>query len=140
MIDKTVLNPITDAIISEFKEKYGDNYLVGDYEDVEDGVELPAIFIQLTNLEGVSNRISGVFRANCTFRAYVCESFKGQGKRRVRDTALDISAFVDGNFWGDIDTFTKGVFEYAEEDGFNEKIDSAEIWYVEWQQEIYIKK
>ena len=88
MIDKTVLNPITDAIISGFKEKYGDNYLVGDYEDVEDGVELPAIFIQLTNLEGVSNRIPGVFRANCTFRAYVCESFKGQGKRRGREKSV----------------------------------------------------
>ena len=140
MEEKAVINPITDAILNAFKEKYGKEYTIGDYEDFEDGVTLPGMFIQLVNFEQVGNRAPGIFRANCTFRVYICESFKGQAKKRVRDTALDVALFVDGNFWGDIQTFTKGAFEFAEEDAFNQKSDAAEIWQVEWKQEIYIEK
>lgn len=137
---ETVFNPIFEAIIKGFKDKYGAEYTIGDYEDLDDGVDLPGIFIQLDSFETVGNKTPEFFRANCTFRAYICESFKGQAKKRVRNTALDVAFFVDGNFWGDIQTFSKGSFEYAGEDAFNEKIDAAEVWLVEWQQEIYIEK
>ena len=138
MSDKTNLNPIMDAIINAFKEKYSTDYSIGDYEDIDSEISLPGIFIQMSVIEGVENRIPEFFRADCTFRAYACESFKGQAKRRIRDTALDIAQFVDGNYWGDIDTFTKAAFVIAEEEPFNEKIEAAEIWYVEWHQQIYI--
>lgn len=140
MDKKTLLSPIMDAIIAEFKKKYGDNYFIGDYEDVDENTELPAILIDLNNFEGIENSIPGTFRANCNFIAFVCESFKGEAKTRVRDTSLDVAFFVDGNFWGDINTFTKAKFTIAEQEPFNEKIESAEIWRVEWQQEIYIQK
>ena len=129
-----------DAILTAFKNKYP-GYTIGDYEDLDegDGVETPAIFIQLANFEAAEAPIKELFRAQCTFRAYVCESFKGKAKRRVRDTVLDVAMFIQGNAWDDRQTFNNAKFTYASEDEFNEKIDSCEVWLVEWEQQVYIK-
>lgn len=138
MENQTLLSPIMDAIIEQFKTQYGNTHFIGDYEDANQDVNLPAIYIQLGGLEGVENPIPEVFRASCLFVAFICESFRGEAKTRVRDMAFDVAHFVNGKFWGDINTFSKAKFELAEEDPFNEKIDSSEIWRVEWRQEIYL--
>lgn len=139
MSNKTDLNGLMDKILEAFKNKYP-NYTIGDYEDLdeEDGVNVPAIFIQLANFDGAEAPIKDFFRAVCTFRAYICESYKGKAKRRVRDTALDVAKFVHGNAWSDSNTFTNARFTYASEDDFNEKISSCEVWLVEWEQQVYI--
>lgn len=138
MTDKTDLNNITNLIIAAFEAKYP-SYNIGDYDEEEDGgVDTPAILIQLENFEKAGNPIPDLFRVNCTFRAYVCESYKGKAKRRVRDTALDIALFVDKNDWNATQVFNKADFSYSDKDEFNEKITSSEVWYVEWEQQIYI--
>lgn len=140
MTDKTELNTLMNTIITAFQTKYA-GYSIGDYEDIDTdgGVTTPAMFIQLANFEGAQSPIKEVFRALCTFRVYICESYKGNAKRRVRDTALDVARFVQGNAWDDKQTFNNASFTYAAEDEFNEKINSSEVWLVEWEQQVYIK-
>lgn len=139
MEDKTDLNNLMDTIINAFKAKYP-NYTIGDYEDIDEGegVEVPAMFIQLANFDGAEAPIKELFRANCTFRVYICESYKGKAKRRVRDTALDVAKFVQNNAWDDRSTFNNARFTYASEDEFNEKINSSEVWLVEWEQQVFM--
>jgi hypothetical protein len=137
MTDKTELNPIMDLIINKFKEKYPE-YTIGDYDETGDEIETPAIFIQMANFEQADNPINDFFRVKATFRAYICESYKGISKRNVRDTALSASKFINKNDWGADGIFNKAVFNYAAEDEFNEKITSAEVWLVEWEQQLYI--
>ena len=142
MADKSEYQNIINSIITAFQEKYAD-YNIYDYDAIEDenDIELPAILIQMPNFESANNPIREVFRVNATFRAYVCESFKktadGSAKRRVRDTALDVAKFINNNDFGANDVFNKASFDYATEDEFNEKISSSEVWYVEWEQQIY---
>lgn len=138
MSEQKLLSPIMQAIIDKFKNQYGENYFIGDYDSADENIDLPAILVSLDSFEGVDSTIPELFRTNCIFVAYVCESYKGKAKTRVRDTAFNVAHFVNGNFWGDINTFSKGKFSTAEEEPFNEKIESAEIWRVEWQQEVYI--
>lgn len=141
MDDKTALNNLMDVIINAFKTKYP-TYTIGDYEDLDEGegIDTPAMFIQLANFDGVEDPIKEVFRAACTFRVYICESYKGKAKRRVRDTALDVAMFVQHNAWDAKQTFNNAKFTYATEDEFNEKIESSELWYVEWEQQVFITK
>jgi hypothetical protein len=143
MADKSEYKSIIDNIIDSFKAQYAE-YNIYDYDEVdENDVELPAILIQLPNFENTNNPIREVFRVNATFRAYVCESYKktndGVAKHRVRDTALAVAKFVNNNDFGADNVFNKANFSYATEDDFNEKITSAEVWYVEWEQQIYSK-
>lgn len=138
MADKSVLNPIMDKIIECFKARY-ENYAIYDYDTIEneDGIETPAILIQMPSFENAQSPIREIFRTKCTFRAYICESYRGEAKKRVRDTALDVAKFINNNDWGAKDVFNKASFTYATEDDFNEKINSSEVWYCEWEQEIY---
>lgn len=139
--DKTNLNTIMNCIKTAFTTKYS-GYTIREYEEIsgdEAGITLPALFIQLANFEKANNSFNGMFRANCTFRVYVCEGFKGEAKRRVRDTALDVAHFIDGNNWNAADVFNNASFTYATEDDFNEKIDGAEVWLIEWEQQIFIE-
>lgn len=142
MADKSEYQSVIDSIITAFKTKYT-GYNIYDYDAVEDDndIELPAILIQLLNFDNANNPIREVFRVNAVFRAYVCESYKktadGAAKRRVRDTALDVAKFINNNDFGATNVFNKAVFDYATEDEFNDKITSSEIWYVEWEQQIY---
>ena len=140
MEDKEAFSPILDSIIAAFKARYGDSYFIGDYSDVDENenIKTPAIFIELTNFENAENPVRELFRAKCTFRAYICESYRGKAKRRVRDTALDVAKFINLNTWDNRQIFTEAKFTYALEDDFNEKITSCEIWYDEWEQEVYL--
>lgn len=140
MENKTGFDNLMDIILSAFKAKYP-NYTIGDYEDLNegDGINTPAMFIQLANFDGAESPIKDFFRAVCTFRVYICESFKGKAKRRVRNTALDVASFIQGNAWDAKKTFNNARFTYASEDEFNEKITSSEVWLVEWEQQVYIK-
>lgn len=140
MENNTGLDNLMDKIINAFKTKYP-NYTIGDYEDLDegDGVDVPAMFIQLANFDGAESPIKELFRAVCTFRVYICESYKGKAKRRIRNTALDVAKFIQGNAWDDKKTFNNARFTYASEDEFNEKITSCEVWLVEWEQQVYIK-
>ena len=139
MDNKTGCDNLMDVIINAFKKRYP-NYTIGDYEDVDegDGVNVPAMFIQLANFDGAEAPIKDFFRAVCTFRVYICESYKGKAKRRVRNAALDVARFIQGNAWDDKNTFNNARFTYASEDEFNEKITSCEVWLVEWEQQVYI--
>lgn len=142
MADKSEYQSIIDCIITAFNTKYPD-YNIYDYDAVEDDndIEIPAILIQFMNFESATNPIREVFRVNGTFRAYICESYKkttdGAAKRRVRDTALSVAKYINNNDFGANDVFNKAAFSYAAEDEFNEKITSAEVWYIEWEQQIY---
>ena len=142
MADKSESNEILNSIMDAFKAKYP-SYEVMDYDEVdgEDGVKTPCIMIQLLNFEAANNPIKEVFRVNATFRAYICESYRkttdGTAKRRVRDTALAVAKFINNNDWGANNVFNKAAFSYATEDEFNEKITSAEVWYAEWEQQVY---
>lgn len=140
MENKASFDNLMDKIIDAFKAKYP-NYYIGDYEDLNegDGVNLPAMFVQLANFDGAESLIKDFFRAACTFRVYVCESYKGQAKRKVRNAALDVAKFIQGNAWDDKNTFNNARFTYASEDEFNEKITSSEVWLIEWEQQVYIK-
>lgn len=145
MADKSESNAILNKIIDAFKAQYPD-YNIYDYDEVkeEDGVKLPTMMIQLLNFEGANNKIREIFRVNATFRAYICESFKttedGPAKRRVRDTSLAVAKFIEGNNWGAKDVFNNASFSYATEDEFNEKISSCEVWYDEWEQQLFSNK
>lgn len=142
MADKSESNAILDSIITAFRTKYP-GYTIRDYDEIdgEDSISTPAMMIQLLNFESANNPIKEVFRVNATFRAYICESFKktadGSAKRRVRDTALAVAKFINNNDFGATNVFNKAVFSYATEDEFNEKISSSEVWYVEWEQQLY---
>lgn len=141
MAGKSEYTNIINKIIEAFKAKYTD-YNIYDYNEVEENdIELPAILIQLPSFESANNPIREIFRVNATFRAYVCESFRknedGTAKHRIRDTALSVAKFVNNNDFGANDVFNKASFNYATEDEFNEKISSSEVWYVEWEQQIY---
>lgn len=141
MNDRTVLNPIMDKIIKCFKERYSD-YTIVDYDNVHDdeGIKTPAILLQMASFEIAPNPIKELFRTRHTFRAYICESYRGKAERRVRDVALDVAKFIDGNDWSAKDVFDNARFEYAAEDEFNEKISSCEVWYCEWEQDIFSNK
>lgn len=142
MADKSESNVILDSIITAFQTKYT-GYTIRDYDEIDgdDGINTPAIMIQLLNFESANNPIREVFRVNATFRAYICENYKktqdGSAKRRVRDTALAVAKFINNNDFGATNVFNKAAFSYATEDEFNEKITSSEVWYVEWEQQIY---
>lgn len=142
MADKSESNVILDSIINSFKAQYT-GYTIRDYDEIDgdDGITTPAIFIQMLNFESANNPIREVFRVNATFRAYICESYRktedGSAKRRVRDTALSVAKFINNNNWGAENVFNNAVFSYATEDEFNEKITSCEVWYAEWEQQLY---
>lgn len=140
MANKTELNSIMDNIMECFREHYSD-YTIYDYDDIEadDEISMPALLIQMPSFENVESPINGIFRTKHTFRVYICESYRGDAQKRVRDTALDVAVFIDGNTWGDTNVFDLAKFVYATEDEFNEKITSSEIWYCEWEQEIFTR-
>lgn len=142
MADKSEYQSIIDAIITAFRAQYP-GYYIADYDEIEDenDITVPAILIQMPNFESANNPIREVFRVTATFRAYICESFRttadGAAKHRVRDTALAVAKFINNNDFGANNVFNKAAFNYATEDEFNEKISSCEVWYVEWEQQIY---
>ena len=142
MANKSEYKSIIDSIIDAFKAEYP-AYNIYDYDEIEDenDITLPAVLIQLPNFESANNPIREVFRVNATFRAYVCESYRktadGVAKTRVRDTALAVAKFINNNDFGANNVFNKAAFNYATEDEFNEKISSGEVWYIEWEQQIY---
>lgn len=140
MANKIEFSPVLDSIIKAFKQKYGEEYFIGDYNDIDEAsdIQTPAILIDLVNFEIAENPIRELFRVNCTFRAYICESYRGKAKRRVRDMALDVANFINLNVWDNSEIFNEANFTYGLEDEFNEKITSSEVWYDEWEQQVYI--
>lgn len=137
MDSQTIAN-LNTSIINTFKAAFND-FEVYDYDD---GAKLTvkSILIALNDFERPENPIPDFFTISCNFSAYICIPFSSGAKLEARQKALEVASFVDGNRWENESIFKKAKFLSAQPDTFNKKIDDAEVWQVQWTNDVKYRK
>lgn len=133
------LGTVHQAIIDAVAAQFPDVVTVADYRDDRDRLPLPAILIELEDMEGAPDEDPGTgqLAMMARFVARVIIGFRTPtAEREIRRLAGALGAFVRLNRWnqpiGPAEVLVIGP------DAFAPELDRYVIWRVEWQQVVHL--
>lgn len=133
------LDALHDAIVQSIGAQFPTLATVEDYREDRLGLPLPAVLVDLIELEPTpdADPMTEQLPALARFDARVVVGFREtQAKRTVRKLAAALALHISGQRWG----LKMGPAEVVaiEPDGFTPELDQYEVWRVEWQQPVHI--
>ena len=133
------LDALHDGIIASIRAAFPDIATVEDYREERQSLPIPAVLIELTELEPAPDEDPGTeqLAALARFDAHIVLGFRTpQIKREIRKLAAALALHVHTNRWGQ----RVGPAEVTAivPDDFTPELDQFEVWRVEWQQMVHI--
>lgn len=133
------LDALHDAICASIKAAFPSLATVEDYREDRKHLTLPAVLINLTDLEPEPDEDPGTeqLAAMARFDAQIVIGFRtANAKREVRKLAAALAHHIYGNRWGQ--PVEAARVTAIVQDDFSPELDRFEVWRVEWQQIIHI--
>ena len=133
------LDALHDGIIASIRAAFPDLAAVEDYREDRQALPIPAVLIELTELEPSPDEDPGTeqLAALARFDAHIVLGFRTpQIKREIRKLAAALAFHIHGSRWGQ----RVGPAEVTAiaPDDFTPELDQFEVWRVEWQQLVHI--
>lgn len=133
------LGALHQAIVDAVAARFADVETVADYRDDRDRLPLPAILIELEDMEGAPDEDPGTgqLAVMARFAARVIIGFRTKSaEREIRKLAGALGAFAHLNRWdkpvGPAEVLVIGP------DAFAPELDRYVVWRVEWQQVVHL--
>lgn len=133
------LDAMHDAIIASIAAAFPALATVDAYREDRKQLTLPAVLINLTDLEPEPDEDPGTeqLAAMARFDAQIVIGFRtANAKREVRKLAAALAHHIYGNRWGQ--PVEAARVTAIVQDDFSPELDRFEVWRVEWQQIIHI--
>lgn len=133
------LDALHDAIIASIAAAFPSLATVDAYSEDRKQLTLPAVLINLTDLEPEPDEDPGTeqLAAMARFDAQVVIGFRtANAKREVRKLAAALAHHIYGNRWGQ--PVEAARVTAIVQDDFSPELDRFEVWRIEWQQIIHI--
>ncbi|GLP86298.1 hypothetical protein [Tritonibacter mobilis] len=131
------LDVMHDAIIAQIGAWFPTLETVGDYQEDRRTLSVPAVLIELIDMEGDPDADPGTGQAPFVSKwvARVILGSKAEDvKREVRKLAAALGAKVHQQRWGQ--AVSPAQVTYIGPDAFDPDFDKFEVWAVEWDQQI----
>lgn len=125
---------LMESIKNTLQEAFPE-FEVLNYDD-DAKLTVKTILVALDSFERPENPVPEFFTLSCEFSAYIFIPFALESSTEIKQKAVELAYFIDGNNFGNSNIFKKSKFLAAEPDPFNEKTDDAEIWRVHWNTDI----
>ncbi|MEX0304353.1 MAG: hypothetical protein AB3N24_18180 [Leisingera sp.] len=137
MADNLDLDQLHEAILTKIKEQFPALVTVEDYEADRKGLKVPAILLELVDMEAAPDDDggSGQLPVISKWAARVVFGFAQENvKREVRRLAGALGVLVHQNRWGM--AVGPAAVTVIGPDAFDPAFDKHEVWAVEWDQQI----
>lgn len=133
------LSTLHQAILNAIAAQFPSVNTVEDYRDDRRSLPLPAILVELSDLEADPESDPGTEQLAVTarFEARVIIGFRtANAEREIRKLAGSLAAFVHQQRWGQ--PVEGAQVLTVTPDTFDPDLDQYVVWRVEWQQVIYL--
>lgn len=137
MADSLDLDQLHDAIKAKISAQFSALKTVEDYEAPRKSLQLPAVLIELVDMEGDPDSEPGTEQLAVVSKwvARIIMSFREDDvKRQLRKLAGALGVLVHQNRWGQ--SASPAQVTYIGPDSFDPEFDKFEVWAVEWDQQI----
>lgn len=131
------LNAMHDAILAQIRADFPALATVGDYDEDRKDLPVPAVLVELIDLEGAPDEDPGTKQVPFVSKwvARVVLGFRTESvKREVRRLAAALGVKIHRQRWGQ--TVSPAQVTYIGPDAFDPEFDKFEVWAVEWDQQI----
>ncbi|HEY0288560.1 MAG TPA: hypothetical protein VGC62_16375 [Pseudomonas sp.] len=111
---------------------------VATWPDIRERIHLPALFLELAELEPGTDPGNGRVGLVCRFDAYLIVAAElARHHHQAAQLATQLAVFLRAQYWGlnDVDA---AEFVQAGPDWTKPELDSYTVWKVEWTQQIYL--
>lgn len=111
---------------------------VATWPDIRDRVHLPALFLELAEVEPGLDPGTGRVGLECRFEAYlIVASELPEHHQQVAQLATQLVVLLRGQYWA-LDDVDAALFVQAGPDWTKPELDGYTVWKVEWAQQIYL--
>lgn len=111
---------------------------VATWPDIRDRVRLPALFLELAELEPGTDPGNGRVGMVCRFEAYLIVASEVTGHHhQVAQLVTQLVVLLRAQYWG-LDHLEAAEFVQAGPDWTKPELDGYTVWKVEWTQQIYL--
>lgn len=141
MADNLDLDQLHDAIKAKISAQFPALEAVEDYEAPRKSLELPAVLIELVDMEADPESDPGTEQLPVVSKwvARIIMSFRTEDvKREIRKLAGSLGVVVHQNRWGM--PVSPAQVTYIGPDAFDPELDKYEVWAVEWDQQLDLGK
>jgi hypothetical protein len=131
------LNAMHDAILAKISADFPALATVGDYDADRKALQVPAVLVELIDLEGAPDEDPGTEQVPFVSKwvARVILGFRTESvKREVRRLAAALGVKIHRQRWGQ--PVSPAQVTYIGPDAFDPEFDKLEVWAVEWEQQI----
>lgn len=131
------LDQLYTAIESHLREALPTVEMVSTWPDIRDRVALPAIFLELAEMEPGQDIGTGETTLICKFEARVVVApERAHHHQQAAHLASQIAVLLRMQSWGlEVDA---AEFVQAAQDWTKPELDGYTVWVVEWNQQIYL--
>lgn len=133
------LDALHDAIIASIAAQFPALATVEDYREDRKRMALPAVLVNLTDLEPDPDEDPGTeqLAAIARFDAQIVIGFRtANAKREIRKLAAALGKHIHMQRWGQ--PVAPAQVTAIVPDDFSPELDRFEVWRVEWQQVVHI--
>jgi hypothetical protein len=139
-VDEVVLT--LDLFFSTIERELGSQLpgleTVATWPDIRDRVHLPALFLELAELEPGTDPGTGRVGMVCRLEAYlIVGSEVGGHHHHVAQLVTQLIVLLRAQYWG-LDDVEAAEFIQAGPDWTKPELDGYTVWKVEWTQQIYL--
>lgn len=106
------------------------------WPDIRDRIQLPAMFLELAEIEPGREPGTGQVALVCRLEAYVIVAAETTGPhQQAAQLATQLAVLLHGQYW-DLESVDVAEFVQAGPDWTKPELDSYTVWKVEWTQEV----
>lgn len=132
------LNAFLEAVERQIAEELTGVQAVATWPDIRDRVSLPAVFLELAEVEPGRDPGNGHVGLICRMEAYVIVAAEVAGHHhQAAQLATQLVVMLHGQYW-DLNNVDNAEFVQAGHDWTKPELDSCTVWKVEWTQQIYL--
>jgi hypothetical protein len=111
---------------------------VATWPDITDRVHLPALFLELAEVDPGTDPGSGQVGLECRMHAYIIiASEQPQHHHQAAQLATQLAVLLRAQYW-DLEDIDAAEFVQAGPDWTKPELDGYTVWKVEWTQQIYL--
>lgn len=135
--------PLTlDLFFSTVERRLGEQLpglqTVATWPDIRDRVHLPALFLELAEVEPGTDPGNGRVGLKCRFDAYLIVAAElPRHHHQAAQLATQLAVLLHAQYW-ELDNVDVAEFVQAGADWTKPELDGYTVWKVEWTQQIYL--
>lgn len=130
------LSKFMSAVEEQIREQMSGVQTVAVWPDIRDHVQLPALLLELAEVEPGHDRGTGETPLVCRMDGYVIVAAEQAGHhQQAAHLATQLAVLLRAQYW-DLDHVDAAEFVQAGPDWSRPELDGYTVWKVEWTQEI----